>query len=101
MKDRHDIHRWVEKIRHRLRLDRMPKVLRIILVCLLGGAIFVAGVIMLVTPGPGLLFIPVGLLLLACEFKCAERWAQSVIDTCDNLRAKWRAYKKRRATAKS
>ena len=101
MKDRHDVHRWVEKIRHRLRLDRIPKLPRIILVCLLGGAVFIAGVIMLVTPGPGLLLIPVGLLLLACEFKCAERWAQSLMDLGDNVRAKWRAYRKRRTTAKS
>ena len=99
MKERHDIHRWVEKIRHWLFLDRMPKCVRVVVVTVLGGAFFVAGVIMLVTPGPGLLFMPLGLLLLAGEFKCAEKWAQAMVDAFDKLRAKWRAFRARRASS--
>ena len=99
MKDRHDIQVWVEKIRRRLFLDRMPKWIRIVIVTVMGGLCVIGGIIMLVTPGPGLLFIPLGLLLLAGEFECAGRWAQTMMDACDKARAKWRAYRERRASA--
>jgi uncharacterized protein (TIGR02611 family) len=39
----------------------------------LGALILAAGIVMLVTPGPAFVFIPVGLAMLALEFKWAER----------------------------
>jgi tellurite resistance protein TerC len=41
---------------------------------LIGGTIVLVGVIMLVTPGPALLVIPVGLAILAIEFAWARYW---------------------------
>jgi uncharacterized protein (TIGR02611 family) len=38
-----------------------------------GGLILAAGVVMLVTPGPAFVLIPVGLAMLALEFAWAER----------------------------
>lgn len=99
MKDRRDIQIWVEKIRRRLFLDRMPKCIRVVVVTVVGGLCVIGGIIMLVTPGPGLLFIPLGLLLLAGEFECAGRWAQALMDLCDKVRARWRAYRARRAAS--
>jgi hypothetical protein len=52
---------------------------------------------MIVTPGPAIVFIPLGLLLLASEFKWAERWSQRCIDTMHKQRVKWRERKRRRA----
>ena len=43
------------------------------LVFIIGGSVVLVGVIMLVTPGPGLLVIPAGLALLATEFLWARR----------------------------
>jgi uncharacterized protein (TIGR02611 family) len=40
---------------------------------IVGGLILAAGIVMLVTPGPAFVFIPVGLAMLALEFKWAER----------------------------
>ncbi len=40
---------------------------------LLGGTVTTAGVVMLVTPGPGLLVIIAGLAILATQFAWAER----------------------------
>jgi uncharacterized protein (TIGR02611 family) len=38
-----------------------------------GGQVLAAGVVMLVTPGPAFVLIPVGLAMLALEFDWAER----------------------------
>jgi uncharacterized protein (TIGR02611 family) len=42
-------------------------------VTVLGGIILIAGVIMLVTPGPGLVTIAVGLAVLGSEYHWARR----------------------------
>ena len=97
MKERHNVHQRLERIRHRLRLDKMPKMVRVIFASVIGGAVLIAGIIMIVTPGPAFVLIPLGLLLLASEFKWAERWAQRLVDAIGNVRAKWRTWKRRRA----
>ena len=89
----------MKKVRHWLRLDKMPKMLRIIVVSILGGGCLAAGIVMIVTPGPAFILIPLGLFLLASEFKWAERWAQKLVDAFDKIGAKWRAWRKRRAVA--
>ena len=97
MKERHNVHERLEKIRHRLHLNKMPKVARVVLVSVIGGSVLIAGIIMIVTPGPAFVLIPLGLFLLASEFKWAECWAQRLVDGIDNVRAKWRTWKRRRA----
>lgn len=102
MKERHNVHQRMEKVRRNLRLDRLPKMVRVILISIIGGVVLIAGIIMIVTPGPAFILIPLGLLLLASEFKWAERWAQKVIDAFDKVRAKWRSWRRSRtAQAKS
>lgn len=44
------------------------------LVALLGGSLLVAGVAMIVLPGPAVLVIPAALAILAGEFLWARRW---------------------------
>lgn len=83
------VHEWMEKARHFLRLDKIPPTPRKIIVSVVGGLIFVAGIIMLVTPGPAVVLIPLGLLLLASEFKWAEEWAQKVLNLLHRAREKW------------
>ncbi len=46
---------------------------RRLVIALIGGTIVLLGVIMLFTPGPGLVVIPVGLAILATEFVWAHR----------------------------
>jgi uncharacterized protein (TIGR02611 family) len=48
-----------------------------LLVTLLGSAVLTAGLIMMVTPGPGLLGIVAGLAILATEWDWADRWLTS------------------------
>lgn len=50
------------------------KIARRIVVAIIGGTVIVAGMIMLVTPGPGTPTIAVGLGILSLEFYWAKRW---------------------------
>ena len=51
----------------------LPSAMRRIIVFLIGSTVLLAGVLMLVLPGPGILVIIVGLAILATEFVWAER----------------------------
>ena len=46
----------------------------------LGFLVLAAGIVMLVTPGPGIPAIVLGLGMLALEFAWAERWGASPLD---------------------
>lgn len=50
------------------------KAIRKVAVALLGSIVLLAGIIMLVAPGPGLIGIIAGLLILSTEFEWAERY---------------------------
>ena len=49
-------------------------VLRKVLVLCVGGLLLAVGLAMLVLPGPAIVFIPLGLAILATEFAWAKRW---------------------------
>lgn len=52
----------------------------------LGSLILAAGVIMLVTPGPAFVLIPVGLAMLALEFTWAERLLVRALEQAERAR---------------
>ncbi len=54
---------------------------RRIAVAIMGGTVLLLGVVMLVTPGPGLAVIIGGLAILAAEFAFARRWLAQVKET--------------------
>lgn len=54
------IHQWMEKARRFLRLDKLSPMPRKIIVSVVGGLVFVAGIVMLITPGPAFVLIPLG-----------------------------------------
>ena len=58
--------RLVDRFRHHPRVRKAA-------VILAGGLVLVLGVIMIVTPGPAVVFIPAGLAILATEFRWARR----------------------------
>lgn len=53
------------------------------LVVLTGATVVLAGLAMLVAPGPAFVVIPIGLAMLALEFAWAERMLESVIDRAE------------------
>ena len=53
-----------------------------------GTLILIGGLIMLVTPGPAFVLIPVGLAMLALEFEWAERLLERALIQAEKARAK-------------
>jgi len=54
------------------------KLARLVIVAVIGGTILLGGIIMLVTPGPGVVVIVLGLAILAIEFAWAKHWLEKV-----------------------
>lgn len=54
------------------------KLARRIAIAVIGGTILLGGIIMLLTPGPGLLIVILGLAILAAEFAWARHWLKRV-----------------------
>jgi uncharacterized protein (TIGR02611 family) len=52
------------------------RVLRRVAIGVIGGTVLIAGIIMMVTPGPGIGGILAGLAILALEFAWARTWLQ-------------------------
>ena len=66
------------------------KVARRIAVLILGSTILAAGIIMLVTPGPAIVVIPVGLAILGVEFAWARIWLRKIREGLSAQNAKSR-----------
>jgi uncharacterized protein (TIGR02611 family) len=60
--------------------QQLYKAIRRVLVLAVGGSVLLIGVVLLVTPGPAFLVIPIGLAILAIEFAWARRWLRKVRD---------------------
>jgi len=50
-----------------------------------------AGIAMIVLPGPAVLAIPAGLGILGLEFEFAERWLETARTHAHRVVARWRA----------
>jgi uncharacterized protein (TIGR02611 family) len=50
------------------------KVARRVVIAIVGATVVVLGIVMIVTPGPGLVVIPIGLAILSLEFAWARAW---------------------------
>ena len=57
------------------------KAARRIVIGVVGATVLVIGVVMIVTPGPALVVIPVGLAILSIEFTWARLWLKKVRQT--------------------
>jgi uncharacterized protein (TIGR02611 family) len=71
------------RIRHRER----SRIFRIAFAAA-GFTVTLAGVVMLVTPGPALVVIPIGLAMLALEFAWAERMLEKALERAETARQK-------------
>jgi len=61
---------------------------RRIAVLAVGSTVVLLGIVMLVTPGPGLVVIPVGLAILSVEFAWARLWLRKVRESISNQSSK-------------
>jgi tellurite resistance protein TerC len=60
------------------------KVARRIVVAVVGVTVLLLGLVMIVTPGPAIVVIPVGLTILSIEFAWARNWLKRLRDTVTN-----------------
>lgn len=77
--------RW-QRLHGHLHRNRAMSATTKLVVTLVGSAVLVAGLIMMVTPGPGLLGIVAGLAILATEWDWADRWLTSARDRLEAAR---------------
>ena len=66
------------------------KAARRIVVGTVGVTVLLIGVVMLVTPGPALVVIPVGLAILSIEFAWARAWLKRLRESISNINSKFR-----------
>lgn len=69
---------------------------RRIVIGVVGTTVLLIGVVMLVTPGPALVVIPVGLAILSIEFTWARLWLKRLRESISNRNSN---HRKRRAEA--
>ena len=78
------------------------KAARRIVIGVVGATVLLFGVVMIVTPGPALVVIPVGLAILSLEFTWARAWLKRLRESISNNNAsirKARAERQRRRVA--
>ena len=60
------------------------KLARRIVISVVGATVLIIGVVMIVTPGPALVLIPVGLAILSIEFAFARSWLKRLREAISN-----------------
>jgi uncharacterized protein (TIGR02611 family) len=77
-------------------LGKLPHPVRWALTMLIGFVLLILGLIMMVTPGPGLLFIFFGLTILALELEWARELNKQGMQGLERIVAKLKSYFKRK-----
>jgi uncharacterized protein (TIGR02611 family) len=81
--ERRDRPRLIERLRARQERHRQRNRIYRVAFAGVGFAVLLAGLVMLVTPGPGIAVIILGLGMLALEFAWAERWLERLISSAE------------------
>jgi hypothetical protein len=82
--------RSLRKLTAALGLDRVPAIRKIV-VAVIGGTIVLVGLALLLLPGPAVIVIPIGLVILASEFAWARRVLRRGKTTVEKARrGRWR-----------
>ena len=73
-------------------IEMTYKLARRIVIFVVGVTVLIGGVIMLVTPGPALIVIPMGLAILGIEFAWARHWLHKLRRSisANNLNGRWK-----------
>jgi uncharacterized protein (TIGR02611 family) len=73
MKSQGSFPHWIERLFRASDLDHL-KIIKRVVVSVLGATVLLIGVILIVLPGPAFIVIPIGLAILATEYAWARRW---------------------------
>ena len=82
---------WIKKV-----LAKLPHPVRWVVTMIIGAILLILGLIMMVTPGPGLLFIFFGLTILALELEWARELNKQGMQGLERIVAKAKALFKRK-----
>jgi uncharacterized protein (TIGR02611 family) len=88
MEERRPRPKLIEKLEARRATHRDRSRLYRIAFGVVGAAVLIGGVIMLVTPGPAFVLIPIGLAMLSLEFVWAERLLEKSLEQAQVAQAK-------------
>jgi len=77
-------------------LAKLPHPIRWVLTMLVGFILLILGLIMMVTPGPGLLFIFFGLTILALELEWARELNKQGLQGLEKIVAKLKSFFRKR-----
>jgi uncharacterized protein (TIGR02611 family) len=77
-------------------LAKLPHPVRWVLTIVIGSILLIAGLVMLVTPGPGILFIFFGLSILALEIEWARELNKQGVQGLERIVARIKAFFKRK-----
>jgi tellurite resistance protein TerC len=78
------IPRWVKRLFGVLHVENI-KVVRRVIVSVVGATVLLIGIALLVLPGPAFIVIPVGLAILATEYAWARRWLNKARRIASNV----------------
>jgi tellurite resistance protein TerC len=81
MKLRTTLPHWMKRILH----VENVKVVKRVIVSVIGATVLLIGVALLVLPGPAFIVIPVGLAILATEYAWARRWLKKARQIAGNI----------------
>jgi uncharacterized protein (TIGR02611 family) len=84
----------LEKIKRML--AKLPHPIRWVLTMLVGFTLLILGLIMMVTPGPGLLFVFFGLTILALELEWARELNKQGLQGLEKIVAKLKSFFRKR-----
>jgi uncharacterized protein (TIGR02611 family) len=73
----------IERVRARQQRHRQRNRIYRVVFAAAGFIVLLAGIVMLVTPGPGIPVIILGLGMLALEFSWAERWLERLLEKAE------------------
>jgi uncharacterized protein (TIGR02611 family) len=68
---------WMNRLRNLWNVENI-KIVRRIIVAVVGATVLLIGIALLVLPGPAFIVIPIGLAILATEFAWARHWLKKV-----------------------
>ena len=64
-----------------------------VVIAIVGFTVLLGGVVLLFTPGPAFVVIPIGLGILAIEFAWAKRWLNNIKDKAKDAADRWNGKK--------
>src|ERR1044072_7564383 len=75
---------WMKRLSSVWNIENI-KVVRRVIVSVIGATVLLIGVALLVLPGPAVIVLPIGLGVLATEYAWARRWLKKVRQMASNV----------------